>query len=137
MLLTATNTFAQDTVEISPWGYGLATNFGLNSGQGIPNTFSVSFQGILDSGGGLSLDFIALNGEKTTEEGSISKISEFGILGSLFLGFPIGDIFRPYLGGGLGICIYFMIKKGQSKGGELNAEFRKGGSNSFFIKDLK
>jgi len=70
----------------------------------MPYSFSISFQGILDQGGGLSLDLIALNGDY--ENGNEYRSGLFsnggGILGSLFLGIPIGNIFKPYLGGGIG-----------------------------------
>jgi hypothetical protein len=103
LLIVVTSTFAQE-VEISPWGSGFETSFSLKSGYEIPNSFSVSFQSILDSGGGLSLDFIALNGEYSNGTSSASGFlsNGGGLLGSLFLGFPIGNIFRPYVGGGIG-----------------------------------
>jgi len=102
MLAVAAGTFAQE-VKITPWGYGLETSFGLTSGYGIPDSFSLSFQGMLDAGGGLSLDWISLNIEEEDSSGNKYVGPKAGLLGSLFLGFPIGDIFRPYVGGGLGI----------------------------------
>jgi hypothetical protein len=101
MMILVTSTHAQE-VKASPWGYGFETSFSLKSGYEIPNSFSVSFQGIADSGGGLSLDFIALNGEYSDGLSNSSGIYSGGLLGSLFLGFPIGKIFRPYVGGGIG-----------------------------------
>jgi hypothetical protein len=32
-------------------------------------------------------------------------------------------------------CIVFMLIKGQTSGGDLNAEFKKGGTNAFYTKD--
>jgi uncharacterized membrane protein YhaH (DUF805 family) len=32
-------------------------------------------------------------------------------------------------------CIWFMLTKGQTDGGKLNAEFKKGGPNAFYTKD--
>jgi len=103
ILFISLDLFAQDT-EVSSLGYGFETSFSLKSGYEMPDSFSISFQGMFDLGGGLSLDFIALNGEY--QNGNIYSSGLLsnggGLLGSLFLGFPIGNIFRPYLGGGIG-----------------------------------
>lgn len=102
LLNIVTSIFAQE-VEIIPWGYGLATSFSLKSDEMTSKSFSISMQKMLDLGGGLSVDFIALNGEYTNGSNSGSGLYEGGLLGSLFFGFPLGKIFRPYIGGGLGI----------------------------------
>jgi hypothetical protein len=99
MLIVATGTFAQEATII-PWGHGLETGFGLT--EGYENDYSISFQGWHRYGSGWSIDWISRHHEE--KDGNHSYVGfKGGLLGSLFLGFPIGDIFRPYVGGGIGI----------------------------------
>jgi len=104
MLVVSSGIFAQE-VTIDSWGYGLETSFGLVPGYEIPNSYSLSFQGHHRQGSGWSIDWISRQIKFLDEyhgdyyEESMTKN---GLLGSLFLGFPIGNIFRPYIGGGLG-----------------------------------
>ena len=108
MFFVATDTFAQE-VKIIPWGYGLGTSLGITSENSIPNSFSISFQSWHRMGSGWSIDWInqkqTVIGEYLGDYFEING-SQNGLLGSLFLGFPIGDIFRPYVGGGIGIGFY-------------------------------
>jgi hypothetical protein len=88
LLWTAVSGFTQE-IE----GIGLETSYNAAS-------YSLSLQ-TMTSYGGWSIDWIQKSGSS-------------GFLGSLFLGLPIGDIFKLYGGGGLGIGIddsYFFAWK--------------------------
>jgi len=109
MLFISIGLFAQE-VSVIQWAYGLDTSFGLSPGNEIPNSFSLSFQSHHRYGSGWSIDWInkkqTVLGEYLGEYSEING-SQNGVLGSLYLGFPIGKIFRPYVGGGIGIGFYF------------------------------
>jgi hypothetical protein len=98
MFFVNAGTFAQE-VEIIPWGYGLGTSLGITSETIIPNSFSIAFQSWHREGWfGWSIDWInkkqTIIGEYLGDYFEING-SQNGFLGSLFFGFPIGDIFRP------------------------------------------
>jgi len=137
MMIVASGTFAQE-VTVSPWGYGLATGFGVTSENGIPNSYSISFQSWHRKGSGWSIDWIS---QKQTAQKEYSgeyyemNGTKNGLLGSLFLGFPIGDIFRPYVGGGLGIGFDLgeVINEGISFVWKLDAGMQAWLFDSFYI----
>ena len=109
ILFITLNLFAQD-VEVSSWGYGLSTGFGVTEGNSIPDSFSVSFQSWHREGSGWSIDWInkkqIVVGDYLGEYFELAG-SQNGLLGSLYFGFPVGEIFRPYIGGGIGIGFHF------------------------------
>jgi transglutaminase-like putative cysteine protease len=92
MLLAATNAFVQ-------WGYsyGVETSFGIASEHSFSDSHSISLQRWDPSGLGISIDWIYLQQKEEK-----SEYSKFGLLGSAFWGFPLGSVFMPYIGGGLG-----------------------------------
>jgi hypothetical protein len=98
MLVSVVSVFAQES-EITDWGKGLETSFGISSGKGLPDNYSLSFQGVHDLGFGFSLDFI----KAADDENRSGLLVNSGLLGSVFLGFPFSKYFIPYVGGGLGI----------------------------------
>jgi opacity protein-like surface antigen len=102
IMLFATSGVSAQNIEVSPWGYGLATSFGLTAENGIPDSYSLSFHGWHREGGGMSIDWIS---QRLTSQGHNYELtgSRNGILGSIFMGIPVGNVFRPYIGGGLGV----------------------------------
>jgi hypothetical protein len=93
MIFLSIGAFTQEA-EISPWGYGLETSYGVISGGDFFTNYSISFQGIHDFGYGLSVDWIGRY---------IGRYGRSGLLGSVVLGLPLSRFFIPYVGGGLGI----------------------------------
>jgi hypothetical protein len=98
MLVSVVSVFSQES-EITDWGKGLETSFGVSSGKGLPDNYSLSFQGVHDSGFCFSLDFI----KAADDEHRSGLLVNSGLLGSMFLGIPFSKYFIPYVGGGLGI----------------------------------
>ena len=99
LFITATSIFAQE-VSVSPWGYGFETGIGVV--KKYEKNYSISFQSWHRYGSGWSVDWISRNNKINNDENYFAGI-KFGILGSLYLGFPLGKIIRPYAGGGIGI----------------------------------
>jgi len=101
LLFAYNNVFAQEA-KLSHGGLGLETSMGVISGN-IPQNYSLSLQSMYDGGasrswwGGWSLDWIH-------NKSSDTQIAENdGILFDLYLSLPVNSMFRPYLGGGIGI----------------------------------
>lgn len=100
MMLPAVSAFTQEAT-IGSWAYGLEGSLGVKPEAGIFSNYSASFQG-MTTWGGLSLDWIQGAKEEENQSGLKYMRTESGLLGSLFLELPIGDVFGLYGGGGLG-----------------------------------
>jgi hypothetical protein len=130
MLIVATGTFAQT----NSWAYGVETSFGITSGHGFPNGYSISLQCWLPDGSGASLDWISLK-----QESKYGSSSKNGLLGSLFINifsFPLDDVFKPYFGGGLGIGFDLgsVLNEGFSFVWKLDVGVNVWLSHSFYVK---
>jgi hypothetical protein len=98
VMITISVCVSAQEATISEWGYGLETSYGLSSGYS-PDSYSLSFQA-MQPYGGWSIDWIQRNQD---ENSSGLLAGKTGLLGSLFFGIPLGDVFELYGGGGLGI----------------------------------
>jgi hypothetical protein len=98
ILFATISAFTQE-IMLAEWGYGLDAGMGVMSGNELPGNYSFSFQGLHDSGLGLSLDYI----KGLDRADSSGLLVRAGLLGSVFLGIPLSQFFIPYVGGGLGV----------------------------------
>ncbi|MDR0624103.1 MAG: hypothetical protein LBG10_06700 [Treponema sp.] len=101
LFAAAGSAFTQEAL-ISEWGYGLETSFGVTPGSGLPDNYSLSFQGMHDAGLGLSLDWIKAADDKYRSGLMVNS----GLLGSALVGIirlGYDTAFIPYVGGGLGV----------------------------------
>jgi hypothetical protein len=100
MILSTVSAFTQEAI-VDSWAYGFEASLGVKPEAGIFNNYSASFQG-MTTWGGLSVDWIQGAKEEKNQSGLTYMRIKSGLLGSLFLELPIGDVFGLYGGGGLG-----------------------------------